>query len=122
VVSIAERVQAVPMAFTQAVLMQERSCILRGLQPAEDRIVLAPRQAAGAQMHPLLAGLGNLVAWGQLRSAGRAGSANADELMAFANKQKWRARWLDVAHACAEQTRLDAALFNAAFDDHAFAV
>jgi uncharacterized protein (DUF2252 family) len=122
IVNVAERVQARPMAFTHAVLMQEHSYILRGLQPSEDRIGLAQRQATPAQMHELLAALGSLVAWGQLRSAGRSGSANADALMAFANKQKWRARWLDVAQSCAEQTRRDAAVFNAAFDDQVFSV
>jgi uncharacterized protein (DUF2252 family) len=121
IVNIAERVQAVPMAFTHAVLMQERSFILRGLQPSEDRIRFVAQQTTLEEIRVLLTGLGQLVAWGELRSAGRNGSATADELMAFANKQKWPTRLLDVAQARAQQTRADAALFNAAFDEHAFA-
>jgi uncharacterized protein (DUF2252 family) len=117
IVSVAERVQAVPMAFTHDVLMNERSFILRGLQPSEDRIALLQRQATSPeQLQALLGHLGALVAWGHLRASGRSGSANADELLAFASRSKWPARLLALAHHCADQTRRDAALFNEAFD------
>jgi uncharacterized protein (DUF2252 family) len=122
IVAAADRVQAVPMAFTHDVLINERSFILRGLQPSEDRIGLLQRQAtAPEQMQALMGHLGQLVAWGHLRASGRGGAATADELMAFAARSKWPARLLDLAHLCAEQTRSDAQLFNEAFDDGQFA-
>lgn len=34
--------------------------------------------------------MGELAAWGQLRSSGRQGSATADELIEFANTSKWQ--------------------------------
>jgi uncharacterized protein (DUF2252 family) len=118
IVGVADRVQAVPMAFTHAVLMDERSFILRGLQPSEDRIGLLQRQATTPeQMLALMSHLGQLVAWGHLRASGRGGAANADDLLAFATRSKWPARLLDSAHLSAEQTRSDAALFNQAFDE-----
>jgi uncharacterized protein (DUF2252 family) len=129
VVSVAERMQAVPMAFTHTVQWHggdkrgDQAWVLRGLQPSEDRIALATRQASTDQMQQLLGDLGRLLAWAQLRSAGRQGSANADELMAFAKsaqRPKWQSRLLDLAESGALQARQDAAEFNAAFDDHAF--
>ncbi len=117
IVSVADRVQAVPMAFTHDVLMNESSFILRGLQPSEDRIGLLQRQATTPdQLQALLGHLGQLVAWGHLRASGRGGSAPADELLAFATGSKWPARLLALAQHGAEQTRSDAALFNDAFD------
>jgi uncharacterized protein (DUF2252 family) len=68
IVGVADRVQAVPMAFTHDVLMDDRSFILRGLQPSEDRIGLLQRQATTPeQMQTLLGHLGQLVAWGHPR-------------------------------------------------------
>jgi uncharacterized protein (DUF2252 family) len=118
IVSVADRVQAVAMAFTHSVLVDERSFILRGLQPSEDRIGLLQRQATTPeQMQALMSHLGQLVAWGHLRASGRGGSATADDLLTFASRSKWPARLLDVAHLSAEQTRADAALFNEAMDE-----
>jgi uncharacterized protein (DUF2252 family) len=131
VVSVAERMQAVPMAFMHTVPWpgaqsgDQPPWVLRGLQPSEDRIALATRRASTEQMQQLLGDLGRLLAWAQLRSAGRQGSATTDALMAFAKsaqRPKWQSRFLDLAQACAMQARQDAAEFNMAFDDHAFAV
>jgi uncharacterized protein (DUF2252 family) len=125
VVSVAERMQAVPMAFTHTLPWGAGSGILRGLQPSEDRIGLAQRQSTPEQMHQLMLALGQLLAWAQLRSAGRSGSAPADDLMAFAAlaaRPKWQAHFLDLAEASAVQARADAAMFNAAYDDRAFEI
>jgi uncharacterized protein (DUF2252 family) len=125
VVSVADRMQALPMAFTHTLAWGQDSCILRGLQPSEDRIDLTQGPADQEKMQQLLADLGRLLAWAQLRSAGRSGSAPTDDLMAFAlkaAKPKWQARLLDLAEASAVQARADASVFNAAFDDHALTV
>jgi hypothetical protein len=122
---VAERMQAVPMAFTHTLPWGAGSGILRGLQPSEDRIGLAQRQSTPEQMHQLMLALGQLLAWAQLRSAGRSGSAPADDLMAFAAlaaRPKWQAHFLDLAEASAVQARADAAMFNAAYDDRAFEI
>ncbi|MES2099462.1 MAG: hypothetical protein V4569_06550 [Pseudomonadota bacterium] len=64
--------------------------------------------------------MGQIVAWAQLRSAGRDGSASADTLIDFGRRRKWRTALLDAARDCAAQVTRDAAVFNAAFDDGAF--
>jgi uncharacterized protein (DUF2252 family) len=60
--------------------------------------------------------LGRCVAWAQLRSAGRQGSAIADDLIAFAGKKKWRRRVAQAGAAAARQVVADWALFAAAYD------
>jgi hypothetical protein len=64
--------------------------------------------------------LGQLVAWGQLRSAGRDGSAIADQLIDFGQRKKWQTQRLTTSLDCAVQVHRDAAAFNAAYDDGEF--
>jgi hypothetical protein len=110
--------QAVPVALLEAVTMDERPFVLRALQPSDDRVNLG--QADAAQLEQLVGTMGQLVAWAELRSAGRDGSATADELIAFGGRKKWKTALLDAATACAAQVRKDAAVFNDAFDAGAF--
>jgi uncharacterized protein (DUF2252 family) len=71
-------------------------------------------------LEPLIATMARMVAWAQLRSAGRDGSAITDALIDFGRRKKWKAPLLAAAHESAIQTRKDAAVFNAAYDDGAF--
>jgi len=116
VVALQQRSQAVPMAFLQPVRMGEKAYVLRGLQPAEDRVVVAPDKLSMAGMRELLVCMGQTVAWMHLRSAGRQGSAIADEFIEWGHKTKWQKKLMDAAWACAEQVRVDAQAFNAAYD------
>ena len=121
IVAVQRRVQAVPMAFLHAVNFVNENGIatpgvLRGLQPSEDRLEL---DAAGGDMPALgalLATLGRVVAWAQLRSAGQGGSASVDELIAFGRRRKWRVPLLAAVRVCAAQVRADAQAYDAAFD------
>lgn len=121
VVAIQQRVQAVSMAFLQPVIMGKKSYVLRGLQPSEDRVTinntLAPKLIEGA-----LTTMGELVAWGQLRSSGREGSASADDFIAYAQRKKWKRVLLDVAEACSAQTEQDWHLYTEAYDDGIFSL
>jgi uncharacterized protein (DUF2252 family) len=121
VVALQNRLQAAPPAFLQPVLLDERAFVLRSLQPSGDRISLKRVQKPDSDLEQALGTLGSLVAWAQLRSGGREGSAIADELIEFGRLKKWREPLLDDAEDCAEKARRDAATFNAAFDDGAFA-
>jgi uncharacterized protein (DUF2252 family) len=120
VVALQHRLQAVSMAFLQPVMMHGRPYVLRGLQPSEDRIALDRPSLTLAQLSQAIADMGRLVAWAQLRSAGREGSAIADELIDFGRRKKWREPLLAQAQDCAAQVGKDAQTFNAAFDDGAF--
>ena len=120
VVALQRRLQAVPMALLQPVLICETPYVLRELQPSEDRISLDRADHSLPEMAQVITSMGRLLAWAQLRSAGRQGSAPADALIDFGQRKKWPAKLLDIAQDMADQMRRDAAVFDAAFDDGAF--
>jgi uncharacterized protein (DUF2252 family) len=115
VAEVQRRMQAMPVAFLHPVLMDQRPFVLRALQPAQDRISL--KRATPAQWSQLIADMGRIVAWSQLRSSGRQGSATADELVDFGSRRKWKVDLHAAAIECAAQVRLDAAIFDAALDN-----
>jgi len=102
------------------VFLGERPYVLRGLQPSEDRVALGRPGQTAAELERLVVAMGRIVAWAQLRSAGRGGSAIADELIDFGARKKWKQQLLAASHECAVQVREDAATFNAAWDEGAF--
>ena len=121
VVALQRRLQAVSMAFLQPVQLGGRPYVLRGLQPSEDRIKLTRGGQTPTELEALMETLGRLVAWAQLRSAGREGSAIADELIAFGQNGGWQSAVLDASREAAEQVHTDSAVYDKAFDDGAFA-
>ncbi|WP_035059126.1 DUF2252 domain-containing protein [Andreprevotia chitinilytica] len=129
VVTIQRRMQAVSMAFLQSVRIEDDasapSYILRGLQPSEDRVALpadAPAdKASGKQLASLMCSMGAVVAWAQLRSSGRQGSAIADELIDFGQRADWQRPLLDAAEACATAVKQDWQTFGTAWDGGVFA-
>ena len=120
VVELQRRIQAVSMAFLQPVVLGGSAYVLRGLQPSEDRIALDRPGRKAAELQDLVRAMGRIVAWAQLRSTGRDGSAGADQLIDFGRRNKWKAPLLAASQDGAEQLRRDAAAYNAAFDDRAF--
>nr|WP_295785261.1 DUF2252 family protein [Rhodoferax sp.] len=119
-IALQHRSQAVPMALSQAVLMGEKAYVLRELQPSEDQITISPKEQSMAELKQLLKSMGKIVAWMHLRSSGRQGSAIADALIAWGQKEKWRGKMLVSAFACAAQVRADSEAFNAAYDGGLF--
>jgi len=123
-VAVQQRMQAVGMGLVHAVRWVGQPYVLRALQPSEDRLDLSAlaRQRGDGLRHSLVT-MGRLVAWAQLRSAGRQGSDNADELIDFGQRGcgpgKWRDRLLQASCVAARQVREDSALFNQACDDGA---
>lgn len=120
VVALQQRCQAVPMAFSRAVLVGDNPYVLRGLQPAEDRVTISSDKRSIAELRQLLASMGKVTAWMHLRSSGRQGSAIADDLIAWGKKTKWQQKMTNAALACAVQVRADAHAFNAAYDGGLF--
>ena len=116
IAGVQQRLQAVPIALLQPVRMDGRVFVLRALQPSQDRIDL--KKASAGDLESLVGTMGQLVAWAQLRSAGRDGSASADELIAFGQQgQQWKTALLDAAKDMAALVRKDAATFAKAWDD-----
>jgi len=117
VVALQQRVQAVPMAFLHPIVRRRTSYVLRGLQPSEDRVALDASGVGLDQVRDVIQDMGRLVAWAQLRSAGRQGSVIADELIAFgAARKKWQSDLVLAARGCAKQVRKDWAAYCTAYD------
>ena len=120
IVSLQERVQAISPAFLRPVAIDGVAYVLKGLQPTQDRVALDQWHGDFDRLHGLMTTLGEIVAWGELRSAGRQGSASADELIAFAGQKQWKTRMIAVGRACREKVDLDWREFCSAFDDKVF--
>lgn len=117
VVALQRRLQAVPMAFLQPVRIGRRSYVLRALQPTEDRVALDAPLHDSQALAGTLDAMGGLIAWMHLRSAGREGSAIADELIEFGQRARWRMRVVEAAEECAAIARSDWKRFCRAYDD-----
>ena len=120
VVFLQRRLQAVSIAFLQPVMLDDNPFVLRAMQPVEDRVVLAGTRPTAGDLKLLVTTLGRIAAWAQLRSAGRDGSAVADDLIEFARRRKWKNRLADASLDCAANVTKDALAFNAAWDDGQF--
>ena len=105
VVAIQKRMQAVDHAFLHPVGMSGLPCILKGLQPSEDRVQIGEWGKKLDRLKEVVATMGRNLAWDQLRAAGRSGSASADELIAFAQGDAWVTQMLDAATAMAQTTQ-----------------
>lgn len=120
IVTLQQRMQAVPMALLHPVTMNKQPWVLRELQPSQDRVATDKLGRGSKNLEQLVTAMGRLIAWAQLRSAGRQGSATADELVDFGQRTRWQAKLLDAARDCTKQVERDARAFNEAFDDGVF--
>jgi uncharacterized protein (DUF2252 family) len=110
------------MAFLHPVMIDDTSYVLRTLQPMEDRVSINGAKQTFGEIKEVIATMGSIVAWGQLRSSGRQGSASADELIEFASAKKGRRKLFEASHDLALLTLQDAASFDAGFDDGVFSL
>jgi uncharacterized protein (DUF2252 family) len=90
VVAIQGRMQAVTPALLQSVLINRQPYVLRQLQPTEDRLALDLWKGKPRRLEKAIGVAGELLAWAQLRSGGRQGSAIADELIEFGRADWWQ--------------------------------
>lgn len=116
VVSIQKRMQAVDHAFLQQVKLGGLPCILRGLQPSEDRVAIGEWGKKLDRLKEVVSTMGRVLAWDQLRASGRSGSANADELIAFAQRENWVTEMLDAAMGMTQTTQLQWKVFTEALN------
>jgi uncharacterized protein (DUF2252 family) len=107
VATIGARMQAVAPAFLEAVQIEGKSFLLKGLQPTQDRVNLKGAAAHPKQLNLLMREFGAIAAWAQLRSSGRQGSANADTLIEFGSQRKKLDALLEIASHMAERVEND---------------
>lgn len=105
VVGVQQRMQAIDHAFLQTAKLDGLSCILRGLQASEDRVAIGEWGKKLDRLQNVVASMGRILAWDQLRAAGRSGSAGADALIDFAQDGGWTEEILGTAKAMSELNR-----------------
>jgi len=120
VVALQKRMQAVSIAFLHAVEIGQHSYVLRALQPIEDRVPLTGQRHHLDHLIGVVTVMGQCVAWSQLRSGGRDGSAIADELIAFSARKKWRSKLLPACRELAVEVQQDWRTYCEAYDDGVF--
>ena len=114
-VTIQRWVQGIPPALLAPVELGGKYYALRELQPIEDKVNLALLRGKYHRLEQLVTVIAQLVAWGQLRSAGRQNTADAPALMSFARASSdWRAELLSYARSYAAQVNADYQEFCAA--------
>ena len=114
VVTIQKRMQAVDHAFLQPVQLAGQPYLLKGLQASEDRVSIGEWGKKLDRLKDVVSTMGRILAWDQLRAAGRSGSACADELIAFAHRDDWGKGMLDVATEMTATTQGQWKLFTEA--------
>ena len=120
VVGLQYRMQAVDIAFLHAIDGGRTSYVLRALLPSEDRIHFDRGADSYDSVAAVISTMGTVVASAQLRSAGRAQSATADELIAFAKKKQWKATLQGLALRCAERAGHDWQAYCSDYDKGRF--
>ncbi|RZL95159.1 MAG: DUF2252 domain-containing protein [Variovorax sp.] len=119
IVELQRRMQAVSAAFLHPLVVGGHPYVLRELQPTDDSAKLDASKRP-AKIEQLLETMGRIVAWSQLRSAGRAGSVMADRLIDFGGDADWRPTLIALSEDCAAQVRKDSAVFDRAYKQEAF--
>lgn len=89
ITTIEKRLQAFPPALLKPFVFQKKNFVLRELQPTQDKINLSESHGSVKELTLIVQTLAQVLAWDQLRSAGRQGSANADALIEFAKEKGW---------------------------------
>jgi len=120
IVTLQRRMQAISPALLHPVSIGSKSYVLRELMPSEDKLDLKEWKGKPGDLAMLARDLGFLLAWSELRSGGRQGSATIDELIAFGADRKWRRSVLDYAEHYQGVASRDWKTFRAAYRDGAF--
>ncbi len=114
IATLQQRMQAASMAFLHPVTLGRDAFVLRELQPGEDRVELDRTRDSLDRFRDVIRTMADVVAWAQLRSAGRQGSADADALVAFGASRAWRQPLLSIARRLALEVVADWEAFVAA--------
>ncbi len=88
IVEVQKRILSVPPALLAPIEIGGVHYVLKEMQPAADRIDYTIFHGNQKKLKNVLENMGAICAWSCLRSSGRQGSAIADELISFAEKER----------------------------------
>ncbi|HEY2684093.1 MAG TPA: DUF2252 family protein [Steroidobacteraceae bacterium] len=104
VVAIQRVMQAIPPALLQPVHFENRSFVLKELQPMVDRLALAQWQDRPKRITQAIVGMARVAAWAHLRGCGHYGASAAESLQAYAATRRWQAAVERLAQKAAKRT------------------
>ena len=107
VVAIQERMQNIPPALLGTAFFNNDSYVIKEMQPTADKIDFVTLANRHAEIEQVIKNMAMLTASAQLRSSGRQGAANADELIAFGKDDSWINPIIDYAYQYAKQVKKD---------------
>jgi len=84
-IGIQQRVQAASPAYLNTIKLGKKWFVMKELQPLEDKVDFNLLQKDTSKFAQLVTDMGAIVAWNNLRSGGRQGSAIADDFIRFGN-------------------------------------
>jgi uncharacterized protein (DUF2252 family) len=105
IATVQKRLQAVDHAFLYPVNFDNQPCVLRDLQPSEDRVAIGDWGKKLDRLREVVCTMGSIAAWDQLRASGRSGAASADELVDFAQGKNWMPELLAIAESMTKTTQ-----------------
>jgi uncharacterized protein (DUF2252 family) len=101
-VSIQGMMQAISPGLLLPVEFDSSYYTLKELQTTDDRVNIAKWNGKINRLEGVLRAMGQIVAWAQLRSSGRMGSAIADEFIDFGHDAGWVGLLMEVSHVMAQ--------------------
>jgi uncharacterized protein (DUF2252 family) len=107
VLAIQQRMQGTCPALLSFLVMHDKYFLLRELQPTEDKVDLEDWGGKIRRLEKVIETMGQVIAWDQLRSTGRQGSAIADDLISFASARGWQEELLRYSVTYADQVASD---------------
>jgi len=107
VISVQQRMQNTLPALLGNTLFKGDSYVLQQMQPMEDSINFELIKDRYRDIYQVIDDMAVLTASAQLRSSGRQGSAIADDLIAFGERNNWQDKLLKYATGYAKQTKKD---------------
>jgi uncharacterized protein (DUF2252 family) len=107
VLAIQQRMQNVLPALLSATNFKDDAYVLQEMQPTEDKIDFNLIKKRYRDIYQVIDDMATLAASAQLRSAGRQGSALADELIAFGYNNQWHDALITYSKNYAKQVKKD---------------
>lgn len=109
--TIQKNMQGTSPAILSPIEFEQKSFLLKELQPQEDKINLKVIKEQMGDFRQLLKNMAQLTAWAQLRASGRDGSDIADCLIEFASEKQWQGEILNYCQNYCQQVKQDYQIF-----------
>jgi uncharacterized protein (DUF2252 family) len=117
VMNVQQLVQTAPPALLAAIEFNGGSCLLRELQPTQDKIGLKAGKISLSQLEKLIDIMAKVTAFAHLHGSSKLGAAIATDLMAFGANLAWQQDVIDYAANYAKQVKIDYQDFRQATQD-----